>query len=176
MIMLILACGRSANGGEKPGRTVLHSAADSSAKSPELICRLQSNSPVEAGQPVLVEFALINPAGRPVYVLRRHTPLEGIFDDIFRVRRDGKILPYIGPMLKRAAPKRDDYLAILPGDSLSNEVDLARAYDFSEPGEYTVSLQSLIRDYSWQEDTLPTPFDSYMSLELACNELAVIVK
>ena len=68
--------------------------------------------------------------------------MEGIAGEIFRVERDGQVIPYQGILAKRVAPPPEDYVLLEPGESVSAEVDLATAYDFSKAGEYTIEFLS----------------------------------
>ena len=87
-------------------------------------------------------FNLINHAAHSLYVLNWYTPLEGIAGEIFQVRRDGRLLPYQGILAMRAAPRPEDYVYLVPGASPTAVVDLAQAYDFSQPGTYTIRFIS----------------------------------
>jgi hypothetical protein len=49
-------------------------------------------------------------------------------------------------MVKREAPRPEDYITIEPNGSVSVEVDLAEYYDISEPGEYDVRYKLAILD------------------------------
>ncbi len=124
----------------------------------------------------MLRFALVNRSDRTVYIFRRYTPLEGLLGDIFRVARNGEALDYVGSVVRRRAPTREDYVAIEPGDSLSAEVEISQVYDFSKSGEYKVAFDSRIRDFSWQEESLPTNPDAHVPVDLSCNEITLVVE
>ena len=77
-----------------------------------------------------------------LFVLKWFTPLEGLGGEIFRVERDGIPVPYEGPLAMRADPSADDYVHLAAGATLSATVDLAAAFDLSEPGTYTIAFLS----------------------------------
>jgi peptidyl-Lys metalloendopeptidase len=77
-----------------------------------------------------------------LYVLKWFTPLEGLGGEIFRVRRDGHPIPYVGPLAARGDPTPEAYVHLEAGASVSATVDLAEAYDLSNAGEYTIAFVS----------------------------------
>jgi peptidyl-Lys metalloendopeptidase len=94
------------------------------------------------GEAVRLKFTLTNHSPEGLYVLNWYTPLEGILGEIFRVERDGQAIPYEGPLVMRGDPLPENYVLLEPGASVSAEVDLATAYDFSQEGEYTIEFLS----------------------------------
>ena len=113
---------------------------------PRLACRISAERSHKQGEPVTVRFALQNRSSEALSVLIWHTPIEGILNDIFDIKGpDGESLPYIGPMVKRAAPDADAYVTIAPGEEATGEVDLTAAYELL-PGRYTVAFKGPIQD------------------------------
>lgn len=101
-----------------------------------------------------VTFTLTNRGDRPVSVLKWHTPLEGIRNDIFRIVKDGEPVPYVGPMVKRAQPTAEDYVTLAPGETASATVDLGAVYAFPEPGRYEVRYDPKLQGVSRPEGRL----------------------
>lgn len=66
----------------------------------------------------------------------------GIAGEIFHVTYDGMPVPYEGPLVMRGDPIPENYVLLKAGESISNEVDLTPAYDFSQPGDYTITFLS----------------------------------
>jgi hypothetical protein len=92
-----------------------------------------------SGQRVIVRFSLTNTSSVPVTVLVYHTPLERIVGRILQIKCGGKQLPYLGPIVGRLAPTEEDYLKLLPGQSLDSEaIDLTALYKF--PNGQTCTL------------------------------------
>jgi hypothetical protein len=108
----------------------------------ELEATLQVPATLPGGEAVNLRFTLINNTDTRLYVLKWYTPLEGIAGEIFRAERDGQAIPYEGPLVSRGDPPPDAYVLLRPGESVSAEVDLATAYDFSKAGEYTIDFLS----------------------------------
>lgn len=131
-----------------------------------LTYRLTVAATVPAGQPVTVGFELENRSPVPLWVLTWNTPLEGMWNDIFRVERDGAEIRYEGPMVKRGSPSRSDYVLVAPGKSVSAEVDLARGYDVSRPGSYRVDFRGRLHDVAPDGGEIPRPPDGHSSAEI----------
>jgi len=93
-------------------------------------------------EPIELEFKVTNQSDQAVYLLTWYTPLEGIMGNIFRVTYDEWELPYLGPLVMRAAPLADQYVMLSAGESVTNVVDLSTVYDFSEVGIYKVAYKS----------------------------------
>ena len=94
--------------------------------------------------PVNILFTITNHSAKPATVLKSYTPLEGVMSDMFAVERDGKTVPYIGPLVKRAAPQPTDYATIAPGESMSVTVDIEHAYALDMAGNYSIRFRSMI--------------------------------
>jgi hypothetical protein len=108
----------------------------------ELGASIEVPATLSAGGAVNLRFTLINNADTRLYALTWYTPLEGIAGEIFRVERDGEVIPYQGILATRATPLPEEYVLLEPGESVSAEVDLATAYDFSKTGTYTIEFLS----------------------------------
>lgn len=110
----------------------------------ELSIQTQS---LTAHDDVQVTVTLTNIANHAVRVLNYHTVMNGIQDDLFTITRDGAPVQYIGRHYKRVAPRAIDYLTLGAGESLTNTVSLAGAYDLSGTGDYTINhAQELAHD------------------------------
>ena len=107
-----------------------------------LIATIEAQESLPTGAVVKVRFTLTNTLSEGFFVLKWFTPLEGLAGDIFQVQRDGVDLPYLGKLVKRAAPISEDYVWIDAGGSISAEVDLAEGYDFSQAGQYMLQFRS----------------------------------
>lgn len=56
----------------------------------------------------------------------------------FRVKRDGKNVPYQGILIKRPPPRIDEYYPVKPHEVLKVSVEISKYFDFSESGEYVI--------------------------------------
>jgi len=108
--------------------------------------KLEAEAGYAAGQPVNIKFILENTSNEVLYVLTWYTPLEGLKGKIFKVTRNGVEIPYEGRMVKRGNPRREDYVRIGPGESLSATVDLSTGYNLGERGEYRIEFKGRIHD------------------------------
>ncbi|MCP4654416.1 MAG: protease [bacterium] len=136
-------------------------------------CRIEVESSYRAGAPVILRFSLRNPSDQSFFVLRWQTPLEGLLGRVFAIEREDWKVPYRGPMFKRADPTPEEYVEIPPQVAVSMVVDLATAYDLSEPGEYRVEFASQLHDVAVEESEVPRPRDRHEAVELDCNGVTV---
>jgi hypothetical protein len=130
--------------GMDPGAPAASRVADDALA---LRCTLHVPPQGVAGRPVPLRMTLHNGGPRALRMLTWQTPFEGEwFAPFVAVQRDGTELPYQGPMLKRGAPAHDDYLVLPAGAGKSATLDLARAFDLSRPGRYTVQPRLRLMD------------------------------
>lgn len=101
---------------------------------------------VGPGERALVDFTLRNDSSEDVWVLSWQTPFAELTHHLFDVRRDGRPVEYLGPHVKWAAPRPEDYIHVAAGSSLSTRVDLGRLYDVSTTGEYSVQYRVNVQD------------------------------
>jgi len=87
---------------------------------------------------VVVKVTFTNTSGSPQYVLKSHTPFEGVDAPLFEVTRDGQPVRYLGRIVKRAAPTAADYYLLKPGASYTVKVELSALYDMATTGDYAV--------------------------------------
>lgn len=86
-----------------------------------------------------IDYQLVNNSATTIHVLRWQTPVDGVSADLFRVVRDGEEVAYTGMMVKRVAPRAEDYIELKPGEGISAEVDLSAYYDMRSGGRFEVS-------------------------------------
>lgn len=96
---------------------------------------------VEPGTAKL-EYKLINPGQAQVRFLGTDTAIKGAFRNLFDVRRAGKPVAYIGPRVDFAAPTEASFVELESGASATRVIDLARLYELTEPGDYTVNARA----------------------------------
>lgn len=126
------------------------------------------------GSSVELKFTLTNTSASPLYVLKWFTPLEGIAGEIFRVERGGQPLPYQGILASRVAPTRDAYVFLEPGESVSAQVDLARSYDFSLAGKYSIAfLSPRISHVAFSEAELAESLDDLGPVQIPSDPVTV---
>lgn len=92
---------------------------------------------------LLLNLSLTNTTETDLLFLGYQTPQEGFENDLFVVERNGKRIEYIGKLVFRTPPTRDDWIRLEPGETLSMVFDLATAYDITEPGVYTVRYRGV---------------------------------
>jgi peptidyl-Lys metalloendopeptidase len=87
---------------------------------------------------VVVKVTFTNTSGSPQYVLKSHTPFQGMDAPVFEITRDGQPVRYLGRLVKRAAPTAADYYLLKPGASYTVKVELSSLYDMATTGDYAV--------------------------------------
>lgn len=122
-------------------------ASTTTPAAPALRCTLAAPARVVAGEPVVLRFTVSNPGPAPLLLLRWNTPFEGAWLAPFvELTRDGRPVPYQGPMAKRAEPGPDSYLRIEARSAASAEIELAPAFDVAPPGRYKVQPRLHLTD------------------------------
>ncbi len=112
---------------------------------PGLSARLAEDKAwVGESEDLAVRLTLANDGAATVRLPRWLTPFHGVEADLFDVRLNGEPVAYLGRLVKRAAPRAEDYLEILPGQSLAGMVELSAIYDMRRPGEYTVAYRAFL--------------------------------
>ena len=110
------------------------------------------------GESVIVTMTIANNSKKTIRVLKVYTPflnngekgsLGALFNWEFYVTKNGKSIQYRGVMGDIAGRPTDaaSYLMIRPGHKASASIDLATAYDLSQPGEYQVRWAGMCRPY-----------------------------
>jgi len=91
---------------------------------------------------VLVKVTFTNTSGSPQYILKSHTPFDGVTAPLFDVARDGVPVRYLGAIAKRPAPTAADYYLLKPGASYSVKVELSALYDMATTGDYKIRFRA----------------------------------
>jgi peptidyl-Lys metalloendopeptidase len=99
----------------------------------------------EGTEDVDVWFTLSNQSPRAVRVLKWELPLYGFERNLFAVTRDGERVPYTGMLIKRAAPRPQDYVEIAAGGELAGRIELTAVYDLRLKGQYTLRYHGVMR-------------------------------
>ena len=143
----------------------------------ELSATLEMPRRLPNGETVKLKFTLTNNSEADLYVLKWYTPLEGIAGEIFRVERDGQLIPYEGILAMRGDPTPEAYLLLEAGRSVSAEVDLATAYDFSPAGEYTITfLSPRISDVARTKEEMARTVGDLGRVEIPSNSVTVKIE
>ena len=98
-----------------------------------------------------LKFTLTNNSNERVSVLKWQTPLEGIKNDMFWVKRQEEVAVYLGKLVKRSAPGTHDYITLNPKESVSTNIDISEVYDISKSGNYTIEFDSRVLDVGTEE-------------------------
>lgn len=93
------------------------------------------------GGKVVVRLKADNRGARPVYVPKELFQDGELVRPVFEIRdaATGAEVEYIGRKVKRGPITKDDYVALKPGASKTNSIDITRSYDF-QPGQHTYQL------------------------------------
>jgi len=110
-------------------------------------CKLIAHETYVIGKPITVEFEIANHTDDDISFLPWGLPIEGFWSRLYTVTKDGKNIPYQGPLIKREAPSADEYIVIAKGSTLKQSLDLSQAYELSQSGRYSVSYEGHIQ--SW---------------------------
>jgi peptidyl-Lys metalloendopeptidase len=126
---------------------LLAGAVGASAATHGLTSEIQAEkATLSASDDVFVRFTLHNESDEDLYVLSWQTPLRGVDENIFDVRRDGQQVDYIGRLFKWATPRAEDFVRVPAGGSVSARVELSSVYDISRSGEYSIQYRVPVRE------------------------------
>ena len=109
----------------------------------------------KASGQITCSFNLKNNDNRAYSVLTSNTPLREESPLGLHVTRDGTELEFSGIMEKREAPNPLDFLKIEAGKTVSRAINLSSAYDTTQPGMYTVAVDTYL-EYVEGNVQLPT--------------------
>ena len=135
-------------------------------------CELSIAKSLRTAQPAELGFTLTNAGDDVVQVLNWQTPFEGIKAPMFTVERDGVEVEYRGPMLKRSAPRKQDYLTLKPGERRQVKINLADAWSVDAPGDYTVTYSAHLFDVIAGPAPAPRQLDDFEEVTPNCNAVA----
>lgn len=133
--------------------------------------RLSVAQPVLKGDvDVHVSVSITNTSRQPRQILRSQLPGSAPMAALFRISRDGQLVDYTGPLVKRGPLTEADYLSLAPGESQTFEAELTGTYDLSQNGRYAIeyiglakqaeaasAISELAPTYIWLEGRSPQP-------------------
>lgn len=134
-------------------------------------CELSMAGSLQGGQPAQLVFTLTNAGDAVVQVLNWQTPFEGIASPMFTIERDGAEVDYRGRMLKRGAPRKEDYLVLQPGERRQATIDLADAWDVEPVGNYKVEYSAHLFDVIAGPANAPRGLDEFNEFMPSCNSV-----
>ena len=145
------------------------------ASASPLRCVLHAPARVVVGAQVPLRFAVTNQGRQALSLLEWNTPFEGWFGSYVEVTREGVVLPYRGPMLKRGESSADEYLRFSAGQSRRASVDLSLPFDLSQPGLYRVQPRITLHDVAGAQAP-PRTRAQHAAQALVCNgvELRIV--
>jgi peptidyl-Lys metalloendopeptidase len=101
-----------------------------------------------------VEVSITNTSRHTARVPKWQLPSNLVESKLFQISRDGVAVAYQGPMIKRGLPQAEDFAILRAGETVRSVVDLSKAYDFSQSGEYVVALNSALQFASLSDGTM----------------------
>lgn len=140
-----------------------------------LQCALSVAASYKVGEPVEITFRLTNPTARPLFVLKWHTPLEGLKNNFLEVTHAGTPVEYQGPMFKRGDPQAADYATLAPGATVQAKINASLAYDFSKPGAYRIAFPGPLVDVTPNQSELPRPRDKHSAFPVQCPPVETVI-
>jgi hypothetical protein len=142
------------------------------AKDRELTAYLDLPERILIGEKINLEFTLTNTSNEPLYFLKWYTPLEGIGGEIFQVSRNGQRIPYEGILAYRDFPAPESYVLLKPDESVSADVDLGIAFDFTKVGSYQIEFISpQISHIAHSEDEMAQTYEELGPVYIPSNVL-----
>lgn len=100
---------------------------------------------------VVCSFEFTNNANEDLYLLKRDTPLEGLYSPFVALSNDDGPLQYEGPMVYRIPPTKDEFVLLKAGESISASVQITDIFDINTDGLYTVRYSKPLQYLSVNE-------------------------
>ncbi len=138
-----------------------------------LSCSITTEHNYKLGSAISIAFALTNESDQDIQLLPWGTPLEGFFSRGLVVSYQGTDLEYQGPLIKRGAAQIQDYIMLKARSTVSNQLDLTQAYQFSHRGDYQVRYDGMIQSWYFAKQadadaSNPMPNNIQQFSELSC--------
>ena len=91
---------------------------------------------------VLVTLTVDNRSAKPVHVPKAVAQETELFHAQFEIRdkATGKVLQYVGPMVKRGPITAADFVTVKPNSTHRHTIDITQSYDFL-PGQHRYELR-----------------------------------
>lgn len=116
----------------------------------------------DARQPLKITYTVSNKTGAPIHFLKWGTPLEGFKSDMFVVKGPrGNTIKYRGILVTRVGPFPSDYVTIPPHQKISEQIDLAGAYDLHEDGAYVITPRIQRTEIALRKPTISSPEEHF---------------
>lgn len=131
--------GNNNNAAAQDTTTQMQAVTDTS-----LLVSLQADSIYKLNDSISLLFLVTNQSADSLRFTQYHTPFEGFMSNFLTIiDREGKEVPYIGPMTRRVMPPpADTYRTVAPGQIDSIRFAVAKGYRFEKAGAYTVQYNS----------------------------------
>ena len=100
---------------------------------------------------VACSFEFTNNANEDLYLLKRNTPLEGLYSQFVSVFLDGHPLEYEGIYAYRLPPTKDEFVLLKAGESISTTVQITDIFSIDTDGLYTVQYSRPLQYLSVNE-------------------------
>ena len=103
---------------------------------------------------VACSFEFTNNANEDLYLLKRDTPLEGLFSPFITVFLDNNPIQYEGIVAYRIPPTKEEFILLKAGDRISATVQITDVFRFDADGLYTVRYSKPLQYLSVDEMSL----------------------
>jgi peptidyl-Lys metalloendopeptidase len=88
---------------------------------------------------VILKYSNIGSDTMSIY--KWYLPEKGLCDPLFEVTRNGVRVEYVGPLVKRRAPRADDVISLAPGMTVSTAIQLSLVYNMTQTGNYSIQYK-----------------------------------
>ena len=121
-------------------------------------CRYPSGYPISmdmdcgrALSTVACTFKFTNKDDDTYYLLKRNTPLDGLYSPFVTVSCDGVPIQYEGIIVHYAPLSKNEFVPLRVGESISATVQLTDAFTFSSDGIYTITYANPLQVISEEQ-------------------------
>ena len=96
-------------------------------------------STFKVGDTIFVDFVVQNNTNTDFKFCYWQTPLEKEFTaHFFEIIYKGEILPYIGRMIKRKPPTKEDNITLEPNEIRTQTISINDGYNINKSGDYSI--------------------------------------
>jgi len=92
-----------------------------------------------------ISISIRNSSKEEIKVLKWNTPFEeSLNSDVFVIKNNNHIVPYMGKVIKRGQPQESDYIKLEPKEQRNINIKLSDYYDMSKKGNYSITYKGNI--------------------------------
>lgn len=103
---------------------------------------ISANDNYRAGESIELSMTVTNTGKKKYTFLPWGTPIENrLTGDCLLIKHNNQILDYIGIMVKRIPPTKNDYVTLKNNETVSGKINILDGYNLNKVGVYTIQYK-----------------------------------